>query len=375
MTETSFTPLRVVIAGGGTGGHVFPALAIRQAIAQREPKAKVIFVGTKRGIEARVIPQAGETLRTIWISGFSRHHPAQNLLLPLKLAISLLQSLVLHLSFRPQVVIGTGGYVTGPVLWIAQQLRIPTVLQEQNSFPGWTTKKLAKRAAAVCIGFEDARRRMNSSRVHYTGNPLRSSFRTLSRDDARGNWLLDPARKTLLVIGGSLGARSINEAIGPLLPELLKMYNVIWQTGKPGVPKSVDQHLIHTTERDKHLNVQSFIEDMPGAYAMAELAICRAGAMTLAELAVAGVPAVLIPFPLATDDHQTVNATSVVSAGGAKLIADRDLSPESLLRTIEECVADDGSLRAMSAAMKSLARPEAALEIADIAIRAARRAT
>ncbi len=374
MTDTSSAPLRIIIAGGGTGGHVFPALAIRQAIAQREPDARVTFVGTKRGIEARVIPQAGETLKTIWISGFSRSQPAQNLLLPLKLLTSFLQSFVLHLAFRPQVVIGTGGYVTGPVLWIAQRLRIPTILQEQNSFPGWTTKKLARRATAVCIGFEDARKRINSSHVHYTGNPLRSSFRTLRREEARVNWPLDPARKTLLVIGGSLGARSINEALGRLLPELLKIYNVIWQTGKPGVPKGVDASLIQTAERDKHLKVQNFIEDMPGAYAMADLAICRAGAMTLAELAVAGVPAILVPFPFATDDHQTVNARSVVSVGGAKLIADHDLSPELLRTTVEECIADESILRAMSGAMKSLARPEAALEVADIALRAARRA-
>ena len=372
MSQSS-RPLRVIIAGGGTGGHVFPALAIRQALDQREPDANVIFVGTKRGLEARVIPQAGERLKQIWISGYSRNRMLSNILLPIKLVISILQSLWLHVRFRPDVVIGTGGYVTGPVVWTAQQAGIPTVIQEQNSFPGWTTKKLARKATAVCLGFEDARRRITSANMHVTGNPLRSSFRTLSREDARKAWPLDPQRKTLLVVGGSLGARSINEATGYLLSEIGNNINLIWQTGRTGVPLTVDSTLLDRMREEHHAEVREFIEDMPGAYAMADLAICRAGAMTLAELAVTGVPAILVPFPHATDDNQTVNAQSVVNAGAARLIPDRDLTSEVLLSQINACMTPESTLQSMSLAMKSLAKPDAALTVADIVIRLARR--
>lgn len=185
MSSVPSPRLRVLIAGGGTGGHVFPAIALQQAIMARMPEAQVVFVGTRNGIEARLIPASGGTLKTIWISGLSRNHPLQNLLLPLKLIVSIIQSLWLLLKFRPQVAIGTGGYVMGPVLWLAQRLGIATVLQEQNSFPGLTTKKLAKRASAVCVGFEDAKQKIPGTQVHYTGNPLRHSFRTLRREEAQ----------------------------------------------------------------------------------------------------------------------------------------------------------------------------------------------
>ena len=368
----SIQPLRVVLAGGGTGGHVFPALAIRQGLAQRDAEAQVLFVGTSKGLEARVIPQAGERLKTIWISGFSRSNMLQNVLLPLKLSVSLLQCLRLHLTFRPNVVIGTGGYVTGPLVWTAQLLRIPTVLQEQNSCPGWTTKKLAPRATAVCVGFEGAKRRIRSARIHVTGNPLRMSFRKMSREDARAKWPLDASRKTLLIFGGSLGARSINNTLVAALPTLLRKYNLIWQTGKTGIPAASDTALIEQATRTQQLIVRDFIDDMPGAYAMADLAVCRAGAMTLAELAVSGVPAILIPFPFATDDHQTVNARSVVEAGAARLIPDRDLSPELLNQSVIDCLDSDAIVQSMASAMKTLARPNAAFEIADVVLQSAR---
>jgi UDP-N-acetylglucosamine--N-acetylmuramyl-(pentapeptide) pyrophosphoryl-undecaprenol N-acetylglucosamine transferase len=352
---------------------VFPALAIRQAIAQRDPNAVVMFVGTRRGIESKVIPQAGETLKTIWISGFSRNHLLQNVLLPLKLMTSLFQSLRLLLSFHPDVVVGTGGYVTGPLIWTAQRLRIPTLLQEQNSYPGWTTRALAKRATVVCIGFADARGHIHSTRVHFTGNPLRHSFRTLSRVDAKMRWSLDPMRKTLLALGGSLGARSINEAISLALSRIIEKYNLIWQTGRLGIPSTADQSVIQQALREQHLDVRTFIDDMPGAYAMADLAVCRAGAMTLAELAAVGLPAILVPFPFATNDHQTVNAQSVVAAGAARLIPDRSLTSDLLISTVEEFLSSDTALQTTSAAMKSLARPDAALDIADLTISAAKR--
>ena len=357
-----------MIAGGGTGGHVFPALAIRQALARLAPSSRVLFVGTRHGLEATVLPGQGEIVRKLWISGFSRRAWWRNVLIPLKLTVSFAQSLRLLLTFRPQVVIGTGGYVMGPVLWTAQMLGIPTVIQEQNSRPGYTTRRLAKRASVVCAGFEEAKERLPSAKVRVTGNPLRGSFAIEDRARAQQRWNLDWSRRTVLVFGGSAGARSINEALAPALNDLLGDFNVIWQTGKMGVPAAANPAIMDTAIRERHLVVHTFIEDMAGAYAVSDLAVCRAGAMTLAELAVAGLPAVLVPYPFATDDHQTANARAAVERGAAVLIADGDLTPQLLEKTVRECLASDEKRARMAANMKALARPQAADEIARIAL-------
>jgi UDP-N-acetylglucosamine--N-acetylmuramyl-(pentapeptide) pyrophosphoryl-undecaprenol N-acetylglucosamine transferase len=359
---------RLVIAGGGTGGHVFPALAIRQALARLAPDVRVVFVGTRHGLEATVLPQHGEIVRWLWISGFSRRSWWKNFLMPVKLAVSLAQSLRLLLAFRPQVVIGTGGYVMGPVLWTAQMLGIPTLIQEQNSRPGYTTRKLAKRARVVCAAFEEVKSHLPSAKVQVTGNPLRASFAIEDRARAQQRWNLDWSRRTVLVFGGSAGARSINEALAPALSDLLASFNVIWQTGKLGVPAAADQAVMDAAMRDKHLLVHSFIEDMAGAYAVSDIAVCRAGAMTLAELATAGLRAVLIPYPFATDDHQTANARVAAERGAAVLIADGDLTAQRLVKEVHECLTSDERRAAMSAKMKALARPQAADDIARIAL-------
>lgn len=359
---------RILIAGGGTGGHVFPALAIKQALVRRNKDATVVFAGTRQGLEAVVIPREGETLKKIWISGFSRGNLFRNIFLPIKLAVSFAQSLILLSRFRPHVVIGTGGYVMGPVLWTAQQIKIPTLIQEQNSFPGYTTRKLAQRASVVCAGFEDVKKSLPNTRIEFTGNPLRESFTVIEWDKAQKRWMLDADRKTILVFGGSAGARSINEAIAGTLNQLLMSYNVIWQTGRLGIPSSVDHHVVEKAASEKHLIVCEFIDDMVGAYAVADLAVCRAGAMTLAELAMSGLPAILIPYPFATDDHQTANAKSVVEQKAAAWISDRDLTADKLLSVIRECIEDKSGLTRMASCMKSLSRPEAADRIAEITL-------
>jgi UDP-N-acetylglucosamine--N-acetylmuramyl-(pentapeptide) pyrophosphoryl-undecaprenol N-acetylglucosamine transferase len=374
MTSSKGRAHRVLIAGGGTGGHVFPAVAVRQAISVREPNAQVLFLGTRNGLEARVIPKLGERFGTIWVSGFSRSHPLQNILLPLKLLASIIQSIWFLLKFRPHIVIGTGGYVMGPVLWIAQRFGFPTLIQEQNSLPGWTTRRLSRRATTVCVGFAETAGRLKAANLVHTGNPLRSSFRTITRSEAREHWKLDEDRRTLLVVGGSLGARSINEAIGSVLPDLLAKYNLIWQTGKSGVPAKTNLDKLKTAEADHQLIVREFIDDMPGAYAMSDLALCRAGAMTLAELAVSGVPAILIPYPFAAEDHQTVNGQSIVDAGAAIMIQDRDLSGDAIIAAISRCLDSSEDHERMKNAMKAMARPAAAMDIADIALKIARRA-
>jgi UDP-N-acetylglucosamine--N-acetylmuramyl-(pentapeptide) pyrophosphoryl-undecaprenol N-acetylglucosamine transferase len=373
VSRSSTDSCRVVIAGGGTGGHVFPALAIKQAIAALRPEAQVVFAGTTHGLEAKVMPRERETLKTFWISGFSRRHIFQNLLLPLKLSVSFAQSLSLLNSFKPHIVIGTGGYVMGPVLWTAQRLGIPTLLQEQNSFPGYTTWKLARHATVVCVGFEDATRWLSAARIEFTGNPLRSSFQAEDPASARQRWNLDPSRKTILVFGGSAGARSINNALAQVVKILVETHNVIWQTGRSGVPDTMGTQILDAATNANHLKVLEFIEDMAGAYAVADLAICRAGAMTLAELAMTGVPAVLVPYPYATDDHQTANAKAVEAHGAAVVIKDSEISPETILTSVEHCIESPEVLSSMSAAMKSLARPDAASRIAELALTIARK--
>ncbi len=368
MSEEQAGAIRIVIAGGGTGGHVFPALAIKQAIVQLAPSAQVVFVGTRHGLEATVMPREHETFKTLWISGFSRRRALQNLWLPLKLGVSFFQSLALLTTFRPRVVIGTGGYAMGPVLWTAQKLGIPTLLQEQNSHPGWTTRKLAPHASVVCIGFEEARASLRSARVEFTGNPLRTSFRAEDAATARKRWNLDPTRKTVLIFGGSAGARSINHAVSGVLGTLTESVNVIWQTGKLGVPSNMEKQVISTAVESNHLRVLEFIEDMSGAYAVADLAICRAGAMTLAELTMTGVPAILIPYPFATDDHQTANAKAMESRGAALLIKDSELTPDTVLSAAQSCLKSEEALSSMSEKMKSLAQPDAAARIAEIAL-------
>ncbi|MBU1983093.1 undecaprenyldiphospho-muramoylpentapeptide beta-N-acetylglucosaminyltransferase [bacterium] len=365
--------LRIVIAGGGTGGHVFPALAIGEALRKKTPQVHLIYIGTRRGLEADVIPRAGGELRTLWISGFARRRIIQNLLLPVKLLVSFLQSFWLLLTVRPHVVVGTGGYVMGPVLWVAQRLGMPTVLQEQNSFPGYTTRKLARRAQLVCAGFEETRNRLTGCEVIVTGNPLRPSFQTLNRERARAQWNFDYSRKTLLIFGGSAGARAINEAVSAALSELLKQWNLIWQTGRLGIPASTDSSIVQQAIAQHRLIVREFIQEMPEAYAVADLAVCRAGAMTLAELAASGLPAVLVPYPHAADDHQTSNAQSVTSAGAARIIKDSELRATTLLNTVEDFVASENKLLDMAAKMKSLAKPDAAKRIADLVLSVARK--
>lgn len=361
----------MVIAGGGTGGHVFPALAIKQAIVRRQPDAEVTFVGTRRGLEARILPAAGERVEYLWISGFSRSHPLRNLTLPVKLLHSTAKSYSLLKRRRPQVVIGTGGYVMGPVLWLAQKMGIPTILQEQNSYPGVTTRALAPRADVVCLGFAAAQPHLNARRIEITGNPVRADFGNIERAAARAEWNLDEYRKTILVFGGSAGAQSINDAVGAALEELCRACNVIWQTGKSGVPSTVNAGLLQRAAAARQLVVRDFIGNMASACAAADLAVCRAGALTLAELAMTGLPAILVPYPHAADDHQTANAQAAVAAGGALLIPDRDLAATRLVDVIAAILDDESRLRAMAAGMKSLAHADAAERIAEIALSAA----
>jgi UDP-N-acetylglucosamine--N-acetylmuramyl-(pentapeptide) pyrophosphoryl-undecaprenol N-acetylglucosamine transferase len=368
VIESNNKTLRILIAGGGTGGHLYPALAIKEAIKDKAGDAQIQFVGTRHGIEARVLKARNEVFHTLWIAGLKRGSFLQNAATGVKLLVSLIQSFRILRNLRPHLVIGTGGYVMGPLLYTAQQMRIPTLLQEQNSYPGLTTRKLSPRADVVCTAFRDAESRMKARRIELTGNPVRKAFRTIDKAHALETLQLDNSRKTLLFVGGSQGAKSINRTLGDALERLLKQYNVIWQTGSFGVPDSVSKSLIEIETQRNRLRVQPFIDEMEIAYAAADLAVCRAGAMTIAELAICSLPAILIPFPYATDDHQTANAKSLCDVGAASMIRDSELNASVLLGEINRILESSNLLDNMRASMSRLAKPDAAQRIAEIAL-------
>lgn len=349
-----------MLAGGGTGGHLFPALAIADEIRRLEPNAAFLFLGTKGKIEARVVPQRGYPFRTIWISGFHRRLTLDNLLFPLKVLVSLVQSFFLIRQFKPDIVVGTGGYVCGPILFMASVHGIPTVIHESNSYPGVTTRILAARASVVFIAFEEARRWLKrTDPVVLVGTPTRDALGTISEEAGIAAFGLDQGKRTLLVFGGSLGAASINNAILASLDEFTqKGIQLIWQTGQGDFERIRSAIGVRPS-----VWVGPFIDKMEYAFGAADLVVCRAGATTLAELTRVGKPALLVPYPHAAGDHQTHNARSLTDAGAAVMMTDQSLAKglgPSCLALLE----NPARLRQMSAASKRLGKPGAGPEIA-----------
>ncbi|MFH1011972.1 MAG: undecaprenyldiphospho-muramoylpentapeptide beta-N-acetylglucosaminyltransferase [bacterium] len=361
--------IRVLIAGGGTGGHLFPAIAIREALANlaTERAVEVLFVGTKHGLEAQLLPRLGERLKFLWISGFAGKNPARKLLVFVQLVVSMIQSAALLASFRPHVVVGTGGFASGPIVFCAQLLGVPTLLQEQNAFPGLTTRLLARFAKKICVHFPEASSKLpRPERVLVTGNPLRSSLTSVSQKQARQFWGFDEERPVLLVVGGSLGARSINNALADALGQILAQANLLWQVGRTGLPPNADLALCDRATSSHQLVIREFIHEMPMAYAAANLALCRAGAITLAELALVGLPAILVPYPFAAHQHQDWNAQAYEKMGAALRIPDHELTGEKAGQTALEILENSKRLQEMSDAMRTFAKPNAATDIAKI---------
>lgn len=356
--------LRVLFAGGGTGGHLFPAIAIADELAGMEPASEITFVGTKNKIESRIVPQSGYRFRTIWISGFGRGLSVKNLLFPFKLIVSMVQTYFILKETRPHVVVGTGGYVSGPVLRCAVFLGIPTLIQEQNSLPGVTTRLLAPKVNEVHLTFEQSKKHFTgSANLFVTGNPTRGSLEDVDRNLALEYFGFKPGdpRRTLLVIGGSLGARSINRAVAEILPGLISGgLRVIWQTGTQADPP---EGVPVGSLPEGSVCIKPFIERMDFAYSASDVVVSRAGATTIAELTRLGKPAILIPYPMAAGDHQRENARSLADGGAAILLDDSRLSPglrEELNRILD---VEFGS--AMSRKSKEFGRPEAAKKIAS----------
>ena len=352
-----------VFAGGGTGGHLYPALAIAGEIRRMEPGARICFIGTKGKIESRVVPAEGYEFRTVWISGLRRSLSPGNLLVPVKAVVSVIQAWNHLRELRPGAVVGTGGYVSGPVLLAASMMGIPTLIHEQNSVPGETTKFLAKRASEVHVSFEETIRRLSPTvNAFLSGNPTREILQGAGRDEALRHFGMDARGfgRVLLVSGGSLGASAVNSAGLANLDKPLGMgLRIIWQTGETDAARIASA----TASRPRQeLWTGAFIDRMDYAYAASDLALCRAGATTIAELTRLGKPAILVPYPLAAADHQTLNARSMESAGAALLIPDAQAG-ERLIPAIETLLSA-GRLEAMGRAGATLGRPGAAAEIA-----------
>ena len=342
---------RIILAGGGTGGHIFPAIAIANAIKEQAPGAAILFVGAKGKMEMEKVPQAGYKIEGLSIAGFNRSSLIANLGLPLKLLLSFFQVRGIFRRFQPDAVIGVGGYSSFPVLRFAQSRGIPSFLHESNSFAGRANQMLGKKATAIFVGTEGMESFFPGKEVMVTGNPVRKNLlqELPSRKEGIDQFGLDLDKKTLLVTGGSLGAKGINEAIEAGLQKLSEAgIQLIWQTGKPFAPKA-----IASSRGMKNVWVGDFIQKMDKAYA-ADLVVSRSGAMSVAEISVMKKPVVFVPYPLAAEDHQTVNARKLVDQDAALLVKDAEASAK-LVDTVLELMGNNGKREQLSASIARFA--------------------
>ena len=352
---------KFIISGGGTGGHIYPAVAIANELKAQFPDATFLFVGAKDKMEMQKVPQAGYKIEGLWIAGLQRKITVQNAMFPIKLASSLLKSFFILKRFKPDVVIGTGGFASGAVLKVASMLGIPTVIQEQNSYPGITNKLLAKKANSICVAYENLERFFPKDKLHFTGNPVRQDLMEVAskKEEAIAHFKLDASKKTLLILGGSLGARRINQLIEKELDFLLQLdFQIIWQCGK--------HYLNEYSKYNEKENVQitAFIDRMDLVYAAADVVISRSGASSVSELCIVGKPTIFIPSPNVSEDHQTKNAKAIVERGAAILIKESNLDDEFKI-VFEAIVKDQGKLQNLTENIKKLAKPNATKAIVE----------
>ncbi|MHC0442022.1 undecaprenyldiphospho-muramoylpentapeptide beta-N-acetylglucosaminyltransferase [Flavobacterium sp. 3-210] len=352
------TKYKFILSGGGTGGHIYPAIAIANELKLQFPDAEFLFVGAKDKMEMQKVPQAGYEIKGLWIAGLQRKLTLQNMMFPLKLASSLLESRRIIKKFKPNVVIGTGGFASGPLLQAAGGAGIPTVIQEQNSFPGITNKLLSKKANAICVAYKNLERFFPADKIVLTGNPVRQDLIDIEskRDEAITFYGLDPNKKTLLVLGGSLGARRINQLIEKELQNFLSQdVQLIWQCGKLYFED-------YKKYNQQNVRVVDFIERMDFVYAAADVIISRAGASSVSELCIVGKPVIFIPSPNVAEDHQTKNAQAIVDAKGAILLKESELDNEFSI-VFEALLKDEGKQKQLSSNIKKLAMPKATQDI------------
>jgi len=352
--------LKFILSGGGTGGHIYPAVAIANELKSRFPNAEFLFVGAKDKMEMQKVPQAGYKIEGLWIAGLQRKITLQNAMFPFKLIDSLWKSRTIIKKFKPNVVIGTGGFASGPLLQMANMLNIPTVIQEQNSYPGITNKLLSKKANKICVAYENLERFFPKGKMILTGNPVRQDLIDIENKKAEAihYFNLDPNKKTLLVLGGSLGARRVNQLIEKELDNLKALnVQVIWQCGK----LYFDDYKKHNSD---NVQVLAFIDRMDLVYAAADIVISRAGASSVSELCIVGKPVIFIPSPNVAEDHQTKNAKSIVDKKGALMLKESELDSNFIL-VFEALLKDLGKQEQLSKNIKQLALPNATKQIVD----------
>ena len=364
--------LRVIISGGGTGGHIFPAVSIANEIRIKRPDAQILFVGAEGRMEMQRVPAAGYPIKGLPIAGFNRKNLLKNIPVLLKIMKSRALARKIVRDFRPQVAVGVGGYASGPTLNVAESMGIPTLLQEQNSYAGVTNKLLAKKARKICVAYDGMSRFFPAYKILFTGNPVRQNLldKKVSKVDAVRSFGLVPGKQTILIIGGSLGARTLNESILGNLPLLKQQSRIqfIWQTGK-----YYSAEIKAELERrgcPENLKVMDFISDMKLAYAAVDLVISRAGAGSISEFCLLGKPVVLVPSPNVAEDHQTKNAMALVQKNAALYVADAD-ARRTLMPLAINTVLDHDKLETLSSNILLLARPNAASDIADEVIKLA----
>lgn len=356
--------LRIIISGGGTGGHIFPAVSIANAIKAKHPEAKILFVGAEGRMEMQRIPAAGYDIKGLPIKGFNRANLLKNVSVLMKLWKSLRMARTIIKDFKPQVAVGVGGYASGATLYECSRMGIPCLIQEQNSYAGVTNKLLSKRAKKICVAYEGMERFFPADRIIMTGNPVRQNVldTPLTEEEARKSFGLNPTKKTILLVGGSLGARTINRAVLEHL-NLVEGSNVqfIWQTGKYYHQSILDEM---KGKNIPNLKIMDFISDMGAAYKAANLVISRAGASSISEFQLIGKPVILVPSPNVAEDHQTKNAMALVNKNAALFVKDIE-APDTLLEMAIRTVSDNEKLNELSKNVKKMGLQNSAEVIAD----------
>lgn len=364
--------LRIIISGGGTGGHIFPAISITNAIKQLEPTANILFVGALGRMEMQRVPDAGYDIKGLPVCGFDRKHLWKNIKVLYKLWQSRRLAKAIIKEFKPNAAVGVGGYASGPTLNQCASLGVPYLIQEQNSYAGVTNKLLAKRASKICVAYEGMDRFFPSDKIILTGNPVRQNIlqNNISKADARKAFQLDPEKKTILIIGGSLGARTINESILQHLSDIRNSdVQFIWQTGK--VYKEAIAKRLEGEEPLANLHVTDFISDMASAYAAADMVISRAGASSISEFCLLGMPVILVPSPNVAEDHQTKNALALVNKQAAVYVKDAE-APEKLINTALSIVNDESKLNELHQNILGMALKNSAERIAEEVLKIAK---
>lgn len=357
--------IRIIISGGGTGGHIFPAVSIANAIKEQHPEAEILFVGAEGRMEMQRVPAAGYQIIGLPVAGFDRKHLLKNISVLIKLMKSQIKARRIIKEFKPDAAVGVGGYASGPTLKVAGSMGIPTLIQEQNSYAGVTNKLLAKKACKICVAYEGMERFFDKEKIILTGNPVRQNLlnQQMSREDAIRSFNLDPTKKTVLIVGGSLGARTINNCVLNGLDQIRQSgVQFIWQTGKFYINEAKEK--VGQAENYPMLHTTDFITDIAAAYSAADLVISRAGAGSISEFCLLGKPVILVPSPNVAEDHQTKNALALVAKDAALYIKDAEAS-EKLLKTAIETVQQPETLKKLSTNIAKLAFKDSANTIAE----------